>query len=175
MMALPAAAQSNLGVTGGFLIPIGDFNDVTDPSPYLGARFELQDVNVLGEVAVVTVLVELGFAFLQTDSDLEDALKEAAGEDVSIDDGSYFDIGLGTRMYSAVTPFFVGAGAAYVNLDPPGPADSSSGFDIHAGLGLVFDTASVKFDIEGRGTIVFIEDDSVNHFQVLASVGIPFE
>ncbi len=170
-LATSAGAQSNLALTGGMLIPFGDFGDVADPSPYVAARFEIQDVNVLGQVAVMSFLVQAGFAFLQTDSDLEEALDEAGISD----DGSYFDLTVGSRVYSTASPLFVGAGVGFANVDFAGTDDSSNGFDIFAGIGLVLDTASVKFDIEGRGSIVLIEDDSINHFQILASLGFPFE
>lgn len=169
--AIPAGAQTNLGIVGGLLLPFGDFADVADASPYIGARWEVQDVNVLGQVAVMSFLLQGGFAFLQTDSDLE-ALLDDAG---STDDGSYFDIGLGTRMYSAASPLFVGVGGNYVNVDVAGPGDSENGLGLYAGAGVVIDTPSVKFDIEGRANIVFISDDNLTHFQILAAFGFPFE
>lgn len=170
-VAVPAAAQTNLGVGGGVLLPIGDFGDVADASPYIGARWEVQDVNVLGQVAVMSFLVQGGFAFLQTDSDYEAAL-DAAGDS---NDGSYFDIGLGARMYSSASPLFVSVGGNYVNVDFAGPGDAENGFGMFAGAGLVFDTAVVKVDVEGRANIVFIQDDNLTHFQILAAVGFPFE
>jgi hypothetical protein len=169
--ALPAGAQTNLGIGGGLLMPVGDFGDVADVSPYVGARWEMQDVNALGQVAVLSLLVQGGFAFLQTDSDLERSLDEA-GES---DDGGYFDIGLGARMYSSASPLFVSVGGSYVNLDAPGPGDSENGGGLYAGAGLVIDTPSFKIDIEGRANVVFISDDNLTHFQVLAAFGFPFE
>jgi hypothetical protein len=169
--AIPAGAQTNLGIGGGLLLPVGDFGDIADASPYIGARWEVQDVNVLGQVAVMSFLVQGGFAFLQTDSDLEDAL-DALGD---TDDGSYFDIGLGARMYSAASPLFVSVGGNYVNLDAPGPGDSENGAGLYAGAGLVIDTPAVKVDVEGRANVVFIADDNLTHFQILAAFGFPFE
>lgn len=171
LAAVPAGAQTNLGIGGGLLFPVGDFGDVADVSPYIGARWEMQDVNALGQVAVMSLLLQGGFAFLQTDSDYEKLLDEA-GES---DDGGYFDIGLGLRMYSSASPVFVSVGGSYVNVNFPGPGDSENGAGLHAGAGLVLDTPSFKFDIEGRANVVFISGDNLTHFQVLASFGIPFE
>jgi hypothetical protein len=168
---MPAAAQTNLGVGGGLLLPVGDFSDAADISPYVGARWEMQDVNALGELAVISLLIQGGFAFLQTDSDLEEALDEAG----TSDDGSYFDFGIGTRVYSVVSPLFVSVGGNYVNVDFPGPGDSENGGGLYAGAGLVIDTPSVKVDIEGRASVVFIPDDNLTHFQILAAFGFPFE
>ena len=75
VLAGPAAAQTNLGVVGGALFPVGDFAETTDISPYIGARYELQDVNALGKVATVSYLVYGGYAFLLNDADY-DALLE---------------------------------------------------------------------------------------------------
>ena len=171
LLAPVAGAQSNLGVTGGMLLPFGDLGDIADASPYVGARYEIQDVNALGQVAVMTFLVHGGFAFLQTDSDLEELLDEAG--DTS--DGSYFDAGLGMRVYSAASPLFVGAGLGYANLDPAGSGDSVNGFLAHAGAGLVVDLPSIKVDLEGRVNFVAGEDDNYQHFQVLLTLGLPFE
>lgn len=169
--AVPAVAQTNVGVGGGILLPTGDFGDFADPSPYIGGRWEVQDVNALGQVAVMSYLVQGGFAFLQTDSDLE-ALLDEAGDN---SDGSYFDIGLGARVYSTKSPFFVGVGGSYVNVDFAGPGDSVNGFGVHAGLGLVMDTEAIKVDVEGRANFVLTDEDNLTHFQVLATIGLPFE
>ena len=88
-----AGAQTNLGISGGALLPLGDFEEATDISPYVGVRYEIQDVNALGQVAVLSYLIQGGFAFLQTDSRLETVL-DAAGDK---DDGYYFEGGVGAR------------------------------------------------------------------------------
>ena len=171
VLAVPAAAQTNLGVVGGALFPVGDFAKTTDISPYLGARYELQDVNALGKVATVSYLVYGGYAFLLTDADF-DALLKSQGKDGN---GGYFNLGLGARVYSKSTSLFVGIGAEYVNYNPAGAESSSNGFGLNAGLGFATAVTSFRLELEGRGNIVFLEGDThIGSFLVLIGLGLPF-
>ena len=162
-LVLPAAggagAQTNLGIVGGALVPVGDFNQTSDVSPYIGARYEIRDVNPLGRVAAMSYHVYGGTAFLQ-------------GQQAN---GNYFEIGLGTRVYSRSNGLFVGAGAGYVNYNPPGPSSSSNGLGLQVGLGLSTGMTSFRLEIEGRGNIAFLEgSDSIGSFLVLIGLGFPF-
>jgi hypothetical protein len=169
-MAGTAGAASNLALMGGAMFPVGDFADATDISPYGGARIEFQDVNARGQTAVISYLAWGGFGLLLPDPDVEAAL-EAAGQDT---DGTYFDFGIGGRVYTR-SALFVGAGASYVNLSLPGPGDSLNGIGFIVELGLSFDRESFKFEIEGRGNAAFLEDSNdFQNLQALAAIGFPF-
>ncbi len=171
VLAGPAAAQTNLGVVGGALFPVGDFAETADISPYIGARYELQDVNALGKVATVSYLVYGGYAFLVNDADFDAALK-AVGID---DNGGYFDLGLGARVYSKSNSLFVGVGAEWVNLSPAGAESSSNGFGLNASLGFATAVTSFRLELEGRGNIAFLEGDRhIESFLVLIGLGLPF-
>ncbi len=174
LFAGAAGAQTNLGIVGGILVPMADLSDRADLSPYIGARWEIQDVSPMGPAVVLSFLIQGGFAFLQTDKDLE-AVLDALGQS---DDGTYFDIGAGVRVYSTASPLFISAGGSFVNLDVAsiaGTGDSKNGFGTHVGLGFVLGQASFKFDIEGRASFVLFEGGGdVAHFQLLASFGLPF-
>ncbi|MFQ5512180.1 MAG: hypothetical protein ACE5EO_10055 [Candidatus Krumholzibacteriia bacterium] len=169
--ASAASAQTNLGITGGVLLPIGDLDDVADVSPYIGARWEIQDVSPMGNAVVLSFLVQGGFAFLQTDPALEAAL---AALGIS-DDGTYFDVGAGVRVYATANPLFLSAGASFINLDPAGAVESSSGVGLHVGVGFALAEDSFKLDIEARGNLGLLEGGGdIEHVQLLASFGLPF-
>ena len=143
MVALPGAAgaQNNLGIVGGALFPVSDFGDEVDISPYIGARFEIQDVNALGHTAVLTYIVQGGFALLKR-KDIEGTTTLPAGSTTNTDDGAYFDVGLGLRAYSSSNPLFLSLGLSYVNLDLGGGTDSRHAGDGYIGVGLVADRES---------------------------------
>lgn len=166
-----ARAQSNLGIGGGVLWPIADFDDAADISPYVGARWEFREVNAVGQPSRSSILLHGGFAFLKTDSSLE-TLLDTPGES---DDGSYFDVGIAARVYSSVIPLFVGMGLGYANVDTPGPSDSRSAFLGHAGMGLMFNLWLVRIDIEGRASLVFTEDNDLQHIMVISHIALPFD
>jgi len=175
MIALPggAVAQTNLGIVGGALFPVSDFGDVVEVSPYIGARFEIQDVNALGHVAVLTYIVQGGFALLQRKEIEGTTLLGATSP--NNDDGSYFDIGLGLRAYSSANPLFLSIGLSYVNLGLGAGTDNLHAGDGYIGLGLVADRESWKFEIEMRINAMLVEGgEDLQHFQALASLGFPF-
>ena len=165
-----ANAQTNLGVRAGVLLPTGDFGDFADPSPYIGAHWELQDVNALGQIASLSFMIEGGFAFLQTDSDLETYL-DSIGDS---SDGSFFDLGVGARVHSTVSPLFVSVGASVMNVDYAGPTESKTGFGGHVGLGFGVDLGMFNIDLEGRANIGVLDGSDVQFFQVFMNLGLPF-
>jgi hypothetical protein len=163
-----AAAQTNLAIVGGALFPFGDFGDTSDISPYIGARYEIQDVNALGKVATTSYLIYGGYAFLLTSSDWE----ALVGTD---ENGSYFDIGLGARVHSKANGLFAGVGAGYVNFNPAGVASSSNGLGLMVGLGLATNMTSFKLELEGRGNVAFMEgSQTITSVLVLLGIGFPF-
>jgi len=171
LLACPAAHASGLGVEVGVLMPAGDLGDVADPSPYIGGSFEIQDINPLGQVAVMSFIVRAGFSPLQTSSSIETALEALGG---GSDDGSLFDIGAGVRVHSAVNPLFATAGGSWVTLDPAGPGDSEGGLGGFVGIGASFGPPTVKINFEGRANLASIDSNSVQFFQLLASAAFPF-
>jgi len=170
VLASAASAQTNLGFTGGALFPVGDFGESADISPYIGVSLEIQDVNAIGQVAVLSFLVQGGYAFLRTDPDLEARLDE---QGIS-EDGGCFDAGAGIRVYSTASPLFIGVGASYLNLKLAGDGDSNHGFGGYIGLGLASAVTSFRLSIEGRANIGFFENDNIEYFQALVGFGLPF-
>ena len=108
-LSSPAVAQNRLAIEVGPLLPTGDMADFYETSLWFGARFEIQDVNPLGQVATLSFYGRGGYALLNLDSAVEEQL-DAAGTDTG---SSYFDIGIGTRAYSVASPFFVSASASF--------------------------------------------------------------
>ena len=158
------AAQTNLGIVGGALFPFGDFKDTSDISPYIGARYEVQDVNALGKVATTSYMIYGGYAFLLASSD--------AGTD---ENGGYFDIGLGARVHSKTNGLFAGVGAGYVNFNPAGALSSSNGLGVMVGLGIATNMTSFKLELEGRGNVGFMEgSQTITSILVLLGIGFPF-
>ncbi len=171
MMLASAAGATNLGVTAGFLMPIGAFSETADPSPYIGASWEIQDINARGQSALLSYVVQGGFAFLQTDSDLERVL-DALGQS---GDGSYFDLGGAVRVHSAALPLYVTAGANYVNLNPAGSGGAINGVGATIGLGIQQSTSQFNFGVEARVNFAALEDDvNLQHFLILVNLGFPF-
>lgn len=169
-VAGPALAQNRLALEVGPLLPTGDMSDTVGPSLWLGARFELQDVNPLGQLATLSVIGRGGFAVLQPDSDFEDFL-DAQGEDSS---ASYFDLGIGARAYSVASPFFVSASASYGHFEPA-LGDGVNGFTPSIGLGFSLGFAAAVIDVEARGHLAFVQDsDNLQFFTITGGAGFPF-
>jgi len=171
LLVASGAGATNLGVTGGALVPLGDFSDQAKASPYIGAHWEIQDVNARGQVALLSFVFQGGFAFLQTDDSFQKAL-DTLGES---GDGSYFDLGAGVRVHSATLPLFVTAGANYVNLNPAGSGDAISGVGASVGLGVEKGTPQFKFGVEARVNFAALENDvNIQHVLILATLAFPF-
>ena len=169
VLASAASAQTNLGFTGGALFPVGDFAESADISPYVGVSLELQDVNAIGQVATLSYLLQGGYAFLQTDADLE-ALLDAQGK---TKDGSYFDVGAGVRVYSKASPLFISVGASYLNLELAGDSGSQSGFGAYIGVGFASAVTTFRLSVEGRANLGLFSDDNIQYFQALVGFGLP--
>jgi hypothetical protein len=170
IVAGSADAQTNLGFTGGALFPVGDFAETTTISPYVGVALEIQEVNAIGQVAVLSFIVQGGYAFLQTDEDHQAYLDE---NHIS-EDGRYVDAGIGARVYSTANPLFISLGASYLNVKIAGAGSSNNGFGGYAGLGFASRVTSFRLTVEGRANIGFVDDDSLVHFQALLGFGLPF-
>lgn len=170
-VAPPAAAQNRLSAEAGGLFPFGDFGDANSTSLYIGARFEFQDVNALGAVAVVSYLLRAGYAPLAVDSDVEDAL-ESDGQSTS---SHLFNAGGGLRVYSTRSPLFMSFGVEYLNLDPPGNVDSQNGMNLNLGAGLTWGREALILEAEVRGHVAFFSDiDNIQYMIVQGNIGIPF-
>lgn len=162
-----ADAQTRLGLEVGPLIPIGDFGDGFDSSLWIGARAELQDVNALGQVARASLVLQGGYSSLEP----ADGLGPAGDFDAS-----YLELGVGARVYSVALPFFVSVGAAWSKFDVDG-ADGQNGFAPSLGAGLSFGLGGAFVEIEGRGHVAFVGDDSAydpRFFTLTGAVGLPF-
>jgi hypothetical protein len=159
-----AAGQTNLAIVGGALFPFGDFEETSDISPYIGARYEVQDVNALGKVATTSYLIYGGYAFLIANSNFD-----------TDESGSYFDIGLGARVHSKTNGLFAGVGAGYVNFNPAGATSSSNGLGVMVGLGIATNMTSFKLELEGRGNVGFMEgSQTITSILILLGIGFPF-
>lgn len=168
LAAVPARSQT-LGITAGALFPVGDFGKQVDTSPYVGARCEIEGINdPFGQMASLNVLIEAGFAFLQN-TEAASLLAPGSG-----DDGTYFDIGLGLRARPTESPFFLGVGASYLNLDVSDGEGSRSGFGAHLDLGVMMAQPTYQLEIGGRATLGIFEKDNIAHIQLLGAVAFPF-
>jgi hypothetical protein len=174
VVATAASAQSNLGIEAGAIFPFGKFGDTTDPSPYIGVRWERQDVNALGQTAVMSYIIRGGYSTLKTQTAFKNSMSLQGRE---VEDGTFFDVGLATRVYSKKNPLFVGAGASYVDIDRVGnlSGDKTQGIGGFVGLGLSFGGDSVKFDLEGRAAVVAAwEGETLTWGQALLAIAFPF-
>jgi hypothetical protein len=166
-----AQAQNRLSVEAGGLFPFGDLGDATDTSLYIGARFEFQDINALGAVAVVSYLLRAGYAPMRVNDDTKSAL-EQAGEST---DSNMFNAGGGLRVYSTKTPVFLSLGLEYLNLDPPGMVDSQNGMNVNLGAGLTWGRETFVVEAEVRGHLGFFSDiDNIQYMTLQGEIGVPF-
>ena len=172
LLCSSAAAQTGLGIEAGILQPFGDFGDTADMSPAFGVRWEVQDVNALGQVATVSFLARGLYAIVKTDADLADAIEQQGG---SVDDGGLFEVGGAVRAYSSAAPLFVSIGAHYANLDPGGNSDNYNAFGGFGGLGLRLGASSVHVDIEARFCFLIPEEiDNQTYATYTAALAFPF-
>ena len=166
-----ACAQNRVSADAGALFPLSNFGDMYDTSLYIGARFEFQDTNALGQVAVMSYMLRAGYAPLQLKDGAKTSL-ESLGQSTS----SYmFNAGGGVRAYSAKSPIFLSLGLAYLNFDPAGSMDGQHGADAALGLGLTWGRESVIVEVEVNGHAAFFSDiDNIQYVTVRGNVGIPF-
>jgi hypothetical protein len=166
-----ALAQNRLSAEGGALFPLGSFGDGYDTSLYIGARFEFQDTNALGQVAVLSYMLRAGYVPLRVKDSVKSAL-EMSGQST---DSYMFNAGGGIRAYSSRSPVFLSLGLQYLNLDPAGSLGSQSGFDTALGVGLTWGRESVILEVEAQGHAAFFSDiDNIQYVVVQGNVGIPF-
>lgn len=164
-----ATAQTRLAIEAGPMIPFGDFGDVLDTSAWIGARLEMQNVNALGQVASASLVLQGGYSDLQLAEDIKDA------------DASYWELGVGARVYSVALPFFINAGlnyfdASYDLLDAGTVVSvSSSGIAPTIGAGLNFGLGGIFVEVEGRLHFGFSDDAADPRFFTLTgALGLPF-
>jgi hypothetical protein len=169
--AAPATAQNKIVLEGGALFPTGNLGDATSTSPYLGATFEFQRMNPLGQVALLSLFLKAGYAPLSLDDDVEKAL-ESSGEDT---DASYFEAAVGAKASSSASPLYVVAHAGYANFNPPGDIGSKSGMAMGIGLGMGFGAPAFHVAVEGRANFALLSDiDNIEFFTLTAKLGFPF-
>ena len=165
-----ATAQNRLSIEGGAMFPLGSMGDVNETSPYLGASFEFQRMNALGQTALGSFFIRASYSPMQIKQEVKDALKDSGSEDSS----SFFEGVVGFKAYSSASPFYLGIHAGYVNYSPPGDGDKS-GVGTGIGIGLVFGGPAVRFAIEGRANYAFMSEiDNIEYLSAVASLGFPF-
>jgi len=168
--ALPVSAQNRLSIEGGGFFPLGNMEEAIDTSAYIGAAFEFQRMNALGQTALMSFFLRGGYAPLQTKSEVKEAL-ESLGQS---SDSSFFEAMAGMKAYSSAAPLFLAVSAGYVNYSPPGQ-NGKSGLGMGIGLGLSFGGSAVRFAIEGRANYAFMDGtDNLEYLSAVASVGFPF-
>ena len=155
----------------GPLFPVGNFSDSHDTSLYVGARFEFQNVNALGGVALLSYTLHGGFAVLSVDGAVKSAL-EQLGESTG---SSLVLAGAGVRAYSQASPVFFSLGVDYVNFNLPGDADSENGAEAALGIGVVRDFTSMVAELEFRGHAAFFSNvDDLQYLTLQVNLGLPF-
>lgn len=168
--AAPASAQNRLSIEGGGLFPLGNMSDVNDTSPFLGAAFEFQRMNALGQTALMSFFLRAGYAPLGTKDEVKQSL-EAAGRS---SDSSYFEAMAGVKTYSSAAPLYLAVNTGYVYYEPPG-IDGKSGWGMGIGAGISMGGEAVRFAIEGRANYAFMDGiDNLEYLSAVASLGFPF-
>ena len=166
MLTGGASAQSRLSLEGGGLFPLGTMGDDVDVSPYLGATFELQDVNALGQTALLGVFLRGAYAPL--------TVKDEAKTIYNDDSSSYFEAAIGVKAYSKAAPFYITVQGGYANYSPPG-LGSKNGLATGLGLGLDFGGPAIHVSLEGRANYAFMQDiDNISFLTTTAAIGFPF-
>jgi hypothetical protein len=165
--SMPAAGQTRLSLDAGAIFPTGDLADVNAVSPWVGARWEYQDVNALGQISTRTWFLRLGYGIMRED------LPEPPADN---SDGHYFDACIGGRAYaqSKFSPFFVSVSGGYAQYQFPGPSDTYHGATFNGGLGVRFGVLGFVLEGEARGHVVFLDGtDNFQFFTGIVSLGIP--
>lgn len=160
-------AQTRLSAEVGVLMPTGDMGDAFESSPWFGARVEYQPTNPLGQVATLGLFARGSYSDLQLESAFEQLLANQ-GQDTS---ASYFDVGVGARVYSVALPFFLSASANYAKLDQGGSDDSAFAPAIGAGLNFGLGGISVEAEVRGHA---YMGDDTQNFVTFNVAAGLPF-
>jgi len=167
----PATAQNKIVLEGGGLFPTGNLGDACSTSPYLGATFEFQRMNPLGQVALLGLFLKAGYSPLSLEDDVEASLDQQ-GLDT---DASYFEVALGAKANSSASPLYVTAHAGYARFDPAGGGDGKNGLATGIGLGMGFGAPAVHLAIEGRANFALLSGaDNIEFFTLTAKLGFPF-
>ncbi len=161
-----ASAQTRLSLEGGGLFPLGTMGDMIDTSAYLGATFDIQEVNALGQTSLVGFYIRAAYAPLV----VKDEVKRLMNDDSS----SYFEATLGVKAYARFAPLFITVQAGYANYSPPARS-AKNGIATGLGLGFDFGGPALHFTIEGRANYDFMQDISdISFLTATASIGFPF-
>jgi len=163
-----ADAQTRISLDAGGLMPTGDMADVHDFSPYVGARWEFQQTNALGNVSTRTWFLRMGYGILQKDD-----LPAFEGTD---SDGHYLDVCVGGRAYahSRFSPFFMSLSGGYAQYELPGDSDTFHGGTFNGGLGVRLPLAGFILECEARGHLTFLDGTgNIQFFTGIVSLGIP--
>ena len=167
----PAAAQNKIVLEGGALLPTGNLGDAYSTSPYLGAQIEFQQLNPLGQVALLGLFVKAGYAPLSLEDEVEAAL-EAQGLGT---DSSYFELAVGAKANAAASPLYLTVHAGYARFDPTADADAESGLATGIGAGLSCGAPAFHLAVEGRANFALFSDaDNIEFFTLTAKLGLPF-
>ncbi len=162
----PAAAQTRFSVTGGAVVPFGDFADATDPSPRFGVRAEFQPVNAIGQRRLLSVLLDGSVAIL-------DAKPVVVGGSPDDESSTLLSIGAGVRAYSRVAPFFVSGGVGWARWQNDlGP--DRNGFDLQGGLGFLVPLGAVMVEVEAVLHEVLFDEDDIQYLTAGAGLALPF-
>lgn len=170
VLAGPASAQTRLTLAAGGLVPFGDLEETTDPSPRGLLRAEFQPVNALGVVSPVAFLVYLGYSDLALKSEVKDALL-VAGDTT---EPYLMEAGAGVRVYSRAAPFFLSGGAGYARYRPGGDAEAHNGLDLHGGLGFLLPVGIVLVEPEITGHVVLLDEGDFQFLSATLGVALPF-
>lgn len=161
-------AQTRFSLSGGALVPLGDFSNRVDASARFGLRAEYQSVNAIGTKSRLSYFAQFHYTNLVLTEAEKDAL-QGAGRST---DGYMIDVGGGVRIYSRLTLFFVTAGGGWVRTDVGDARDS--GGEVFGGAG--FAVPLWLFMAEGQVTAhaAFFPDDEVQYLNATVSLAMPF-
>lgn len=159
--AAPVQAQNRLVVEGGGIMPVGDFGEVFNFSPVIGARLELQRANPMGQVALASAFLRGHYSPL-------------SGEETPLGtpDGDLLHLGIGARVASMAAPFSASVGVGWTRVEIEGADDS--GFAANVGLGYNIPLPAAHIELGVEYHIAFLEDDELSYLSYLAGIGLPF-
>jgi hypothetical protein len=163
-----AGGGTRISLDAGGLMPVGDMADVQKLSPYVGARWEYQEVNALGQISTRTWFLRFGYGFMLKE-DIPNLPDDA-------NDGYFLDACIGLRAYasSRFSPFFMSLSGGYAQYAPPGDSDTGYGGTLNGGLGIRLPALGFIFEAEARGHLTILDGvDNVQFFTGIVSLGIP--
>jgi len=162
---------NRLGVEAGGLFPFSSLNDRINVSPYFGATFDIQEINPLGQMALLGVYLHAAYSPLTVDKETKDALVQLGNSDTS---ASYFEGTIGLKAHAKTSPIFLTVQTGYAHYDAPG-GGSKGGIAGGVGVGTAFGGPALHLTIEGRMNVAFLKEiDDLQFFTLTASLGFPF-